>query len=449
MDASSRPAWWASLMKRPLLLGLLLYFVLLSIQYGIKAAGGDGTNSAIMRWREQLLKFQDGEDIFDTTVYPNPPIMALILSPIATWTDHVGPPPWVAGLGWFYLKVLMTLLTLHWVFRLVESPTRPFTQAAKVLTVLLSLRAITGDLQHGNVNLFILFLVAGALSAFQKRRDFLAGLLVALATSCKVTPALFVPYLVWKRAWKSLVGVCAGVALFFWPGVVPAMFLGWEQNLKCVESWTAHMVKPFVVDGMVTSEHNNQSLPGLVYRLLTDSPSFVEYPDGKTWTPARYDNIISLSPLAARWLVKLCMGLFGLFILWSCRTPRSESGEANPRLAAEYSLIILGMLLFSERTWKHHCVTLLLPFAVLSYHLSLWWDRWAMRGVILAALGATVLLMSTTSISLLGRDFGKLAQVYGAYVGAFIVLAGALTVVLRQSRNVATLARTNARSLAA
>ena len=25
------------------------------------------------------------------------------------------------------------------------------------------------------------------------------------------------------------------------------------------------------------------------------------------------------------------------------------------------------MLLFSERTWKHHCVTLMLPFAVLSY----------------------------------------------------------------------------------
>src|SRR5205823_14206012 len=25
-------------------------------------------------------------------------------------------------------------------------------------------------------------------------------------------------------------------------------------------------------------------------------------------------------------------------------------------LAAEFSLIVLGMLLFSERTWKHHCV---------------------------------------------------------------------------------------------
>ena len=28
------------------------------------------------------------------------------------------------------------------------------------------------------------------------------------------------------------------------------------------------------------------------------------------------------------------------------------------------------MLLFSERTWKHHCVVLLLPFAVPAYVLS-------------------------------------------------------------------------------
>ena len=40
------------------------------------------------------------------------------------------------------------------------------------------------------------------------------------------------------------------------------------------------------------------------------------------------------------------------------------------RLAAEFSLVIIGMLLFSERTWKHHCVTLLLPFAVLAYYLA-------------------------------------------------------------------------------
>ncbi len=427
MEASARP-WWLRLSERHLFLGLLLYFVLLSVQCGYKAAQG---GSAILRWREQLAGLQEGEDIFEKHAYPNPPIMAILLAPVATWTDAVGLPPFIAALTWFWLKVGMTLLALRWTFRLVETPDHSFPLWAKTLTVLLSLRSITGDLQHGNVNLFILFLVIAALYAFQNRRDFLAGLLIALAMSCKVTPALFVPYFVWKRAWASLEGVVVGVALFFWPGFVPALALGWEQNQQDVASWWKSMVKPFVVDGMVTSEHHNQSLPGLVYRLLTDSPSFVKYVDN-VWTPDVYHNLASLPTDVARWLVKLCMGGFALFVIWNCRTPRSP--QAAPRLAAEYAIVLLGMLLFSERTWKHHCVTLLLPFAVLSYQLALWWDRRGVRGYLIGTLTVAVLLMSTTSISLLGRETGKLAQVYGAYVGAFLVLLAALGVVLRRSR---------------
>ena len=47
-----------------------------------------------------------------------------------------------------------------------------------------------------------------------------------------------------------------------------------------------------------------------------------------------------------------------------------ERSRTGWRLTAEYSLVLVGMLLFSERTWKHHCVTLLLPFTVIVYYLS-------------------------------------------------------------------------------
>jgi len=119
-----------------------------------------------------------------------------------------------------------------------------------------------------------------------------------------------------------------------------------------------------------------------------------------------------------------------LLVVWTCRTPRAGPGADPPRLAAEYGIVVLGMLLFSERTWKHHCVTLLVPFAVLSYYLFLW-TRKGLRTYLIASLAAVVLLMTSTSISLLGRDTGKLAQVYGAYVFAFFVLLAALAVVLR------------------
>src|SRR5262249_41636819 len=182
-------------------LGLLLFFVGLSIQYGTKALDARSTSrSAFERWRNQILELDHGTDIYQSFNYPNPPIMALLLYPLALL-----PPPWGA-LCWFYLKVGMALAAVVLVFRLVETPGRPFPPWAKALTIFLSLRPVMGDLSHGNINLFILFLVVAALYAFRRGRDLSAGVLLALSIACKVTPALFVPYFVWKRAWKTVAG---------------------------------------------------------------------------------------------------------------------------------------------------------------------------------------------------------------------------------------------------
>jgi len=412
--------------QRLFVLGLLALFVGVSVQYSIKALSGD-SKSAFLRWRPQLIEMGEGEDIYQQYNYPNPPIMALLLSPLA----HL--PPLVGALGWFYLKVAMTLLALHWVFLLVEPADRPFPPWAKGLTVLLSLRPIMGDLLHGNVNLFILFLVIAALYAFHRRHDLTAGVILGLAIACKVTPALFIPYFVWKRAWRALIGCLVGLGLFLW--LVPACFLGWQENAHKLHSWTENMVIPFVVKGQVTSEHHNQSLPGVAYRLGTHSPSFSTFVKDSAgqdvYTPVDYHNVLDLDPWFMRWLLKICMVMFAVLVAWSCRTP--TSARQGWRLGAEFSIVLLGMLLFSERTWKHHCVTLLLPFAVLAYYLAACRPGVALRTYLIGTLAAVALLMAATSTSLPGwRDSAKLAQVYGAYVWAYLLLLSALVILLRR-----------------
>jgi hypothetical protein len=406
--ATSRQRWFV--------LGLLLLFLGLSVQYSIKA---HSNRSAILRWREQLKQLTL-LNIYDESNYPNPPIMALLLKPLAQL------PPLVGALSWFYLKVLMALVALHWFFRIVESPGRPFPPWAKALATLLSLRPIMGDLTHGNVNLFILFLVVGGLYAFWHGRDVLAGLLIGLSIACKVTPALFVPYFLWKRAWRTLGGCAAGLVLFL--VIVPGLFLGSERNLELLASWTKHMVAPYVVEGKVTSEHANQSLPGLAFRLATQSPSFVD----EHSNPVQYHNMVALDRHQVGWFLKGCMAVFAGVVVWSCRTPTSD--RRGWRLAAEFSLVVLGMLLFSERTWKHHCVTLLLPFSVFAYYLGACRPGPWLRAYLIGSLVVVMLLISSTSTSLLdGLDSAaKMAQVYGAYVWAYLVLAAALVVLLRR-----------------
>jgi hypothetical protein len=221
------------------------------------------------------------------------------------------------------------------------------------------------------------------------------------------------------------------MALFLYPGLVPALRLGFEDNQRQLHSWYRVMVHPFLVEGKVTSEHNNQSLPGLVSRLATHQPSFSTWIDN-VYTPTRYDNLLDLSPRQAQWLVKGCLGLFALLIVWTCRTPSTP--RQGWRLAAEFSLIVLGMLLFSERTWKHHCVTLVLPFTVLCYYLGACRPGPVLRAYLASSLGVAAVLMLSTSAGS-GKDaadtLGKQAQLYGAYVGAYLVLGAALVVLLR------------------
>ena len=419
------------------ILGLLALFAVVSVQYSVKVLHNRG---AFTRWEDHILHSLDGAgDSAAPYNYPNPPIMAIVLYPMARM-----PAPWGA-LTWFYLKVGMTLLALLWVFRLVETPGRPFPLSARVVTVLLSLGPIIGDLHHGNVNLFILFLVVAALTAFRRRHDVLSGLLLGLAVACKLTPALFIPYFLWKRQWRVLAGCAGGLLLFLWPGFVPAAILGWDANQQQLGGWYMEMVYPFVVEGRVTSEHNNQSLPGLVSRLATHSPSFTTYiKDEKTGqdmqTPTEFDNFVDLSSAQVRWLVKGCMALFALVVIWRCRTPTRPRG--GWRLSAEYGFVLIGMLLFSERTWKHHCVTLVLPFAVLCYHLATRPAVRRLRWALIASLAVAGLLMLSTSTGVFGDDaakagdvtdlFGKQMEVYGAYFWVFVLLGISLMVLVRR-----------------
>src|SRR5262249_15869872 len=107
-------------------------------------------------------------------------------------------------------------------------------------------------------------------------------------------------------------------------------------------------------------------------------------------------------------------------------TPRGE--RQGLRFAAECGLIVLGMLLFSERTWKHHAVTLLIPFAVIAYALTAAELAPRTRTFLVGVLVAVGVL--TVGTGLVPGRAADLAMVYGAYALAFLLLTAGVCVVL-------------------
>jgi hypothetical protein len=415
------------LRRHALLIAVVLVLAGIYAQYALKLASSEtGIRSAFLRWKIQLEDLDAGINVWEKHAYPNPPIMALVLTPF--WQL----PPILGASLWFGCKAMMALAAICIVLSLLDSAERPFPVWGKALAVLLSLRPIEGDLVHGNVNLLILFLVAASLHAFCRRRDALAGMLLALGIACKLTPALFLLYFLWKRAWTTLLASCAGLVVFVL--LIPALAYGWGNNLAYLRSWHKQMIAPYAA-GIVSSEHKNQSLPGLLHRMLSDEPSFSDF-EGDRRVVLETHNVVSWDRRVVQGITVGCMALFVLFAMRFCRA----SSETRPplRLVAEFSIVVLGMLLFCERTWKHHCVTLLLPFSAIAYCLATSMYSRGVRWFLGVSLALAALLMLSTSTGVFDGHveaadrLGKLAQVYGAYVWAFLLLLACVGVILRQ-----------------
>ncbi len=412
-----RPRWLVAL------LGIFLLAIL--IQYTLKLNHSEqGMRSAFLRWKPQLAELDDGVNVWDKYAYPNPPIMAILLKPFMQM------PPAVGASLWFAFKALLAMAAIFGVLALLDDARRPFPLWGKLLTIAMMLRPIEGDLMHGNVNLLILFLIVAALIALCRRRDGLAGLLLGLSIACKLTPALFLVYFLYKRAWKTLLGAIAGLIVFVL--VIPAAVYGWSNNLDYLRSWHQQMVAPFAA-GVVTSEHKNQSLPGLLHRMLSEEASFSEY-DGERKVVLETHNLVAWDHRIVQGILLACIGIYAILGLAFCRTPIAE--RPHVPMLAEWSVVILGMLLFCERTWKHHCVTLLLPFGVIAYGISARMLPKLLRWQLGVMLGLAALLMLSTITGILDQNIdvqdrlGKIAQVYGAYVWAFLVLLASMFIIL-------------------
>ena len=391
--------------------------------YSLKAAGNA---SAIIRWQPLVQSVVRGENVYNEWTkdgsFPYPPFAALVLWPLTQL------PPLAAGLTWFCLKVLMAGAAFHWSIQLATGRGERFSRWQVAALLLLASRPILSDLQHGNINILILFLVTAGLVAFRDGRDGLAGTMIALAAAIKLTPLLFIPYFAVKRQWRLVAWSVAALVVFML--AVPGPIIGWERNWWLIRSWSGAMVEPYVLEGKVETLQTNQSLPGVWMRLVTDSPG-IELDDG---TQLRV-NCLALDPRSAQWALKAIILAIVAWSAWLVRGPLTDRGDR--RVACEFALVFLVMLLISERSWKHHFVTLVLPFAVLLAELGRGSSTAAMRRYVWGSTVVAFFLIASTSSELTGWLMDgrghKYAQGYGMFGASALILMAAILLLLRAS----------------
>ncbi|HKA20167.1 MAG TPA: glycosyltransferase family 87 protein [Blastocatellia bacterium] len=329
---------------------------------------------------------------------------------------------------WYLLSVIEIAGCLVIISRIF--PGLADSKKAWLLIALSTLQYLVMAVHYGNAHLLAVFLLFASLYSFQKGREGIAGLLMAVAITIKLTPFLLLPYFVLKRRWRMLSSVCVLLIII---NFVPSVYFGISGNIKLIENWYEH-----VISSQDFHEDNgpiNLSLKGELRRYVSPV-DYSKRVDGDVQYPAINFASLTREDLLWAWIIG-CAILFVavLLLIWFERaSPQAEiegNNRINGRFALEMSLMLCLMLLVGPLTSKIYFVTLLWPIACLADIAVRSRSREAgiaMRVLILIAIVNSVLPL------LPGRSIQRLLLVVGIDFYVNLLAMSALAFVLISSQ---------------
>ncbi len=248
-------------------------------------------------------------------------------------------PALIAKRIWIVLNAGMLAISVELLYR--STRLRRRTVWAVCLLAIIPLR---NSFLFGQMHLLVLMLLVMAWCAFQRRRDGLCGVCIALAASIKVYPVLMAGYFLFRRRWS---------AAFTTIAVVIAIFAatGWLTGKEMMHQFLFQQL-PRTLQGEVMDPYSSTFASGasLFHRLLLPEPQL--NPSPLIHSPALYSVLYPL------W--QISVGLPLVILLRPGR--KTRSGEI---VQAEWSALPLALLALTPVPSTYHFVVLLLPVVLL------------------------------------------------------------------------------------
>jgi hypothetical protein len=274
--------------------------------------------------------------------YNYPPLLAILLVPLANKPGSVAGPTTVPFGVSVALWYVFSVVTLAWaVHRLATALEKRSTDPAmwwqprgcrrwwglRIIPVLVCLPGLARTLALGQVDLLVLVLLCEMVTASLYDRKGRAGLWLGGAISIKLIPAFLLLYPLWRRDVRWLAGTLVGLTLGW--VVIPTAVLGPEKAWEYHRRWAEVVILPGVGLGQDHTREtdltslatvNSQSLVGILHSIV--------YPR-KELRPAHPGQVTT----------GLAVFLVGLLILGTVLAAR------RPRPVGPREVITLGALI--------------------------------------------------------------------------------------------------------
>jgi len=307
-------------------------------------------------WYDVGQRVLHGESLYpvDGSEFPflYPTLPAVLCAPLSLFSFpvFVGILALANGLAWWGSIVYSV--------RLATGKTTGQPVFLYLIPTIVSLPFVWDTYLLGQVNIVLLFMLLASFVALRENGPVKAGLWISLAAAIKAFPIMAAGWLVWRRQWRALAGMLAGLGLFLL--VLPGCVRGFEYNLREMTTWFQGMVgRQSAVElgqrSEISFSYRNQSLKSVTHRLLR--PVIAGDVKGETFTV----NVLSLSPVAAEvvfWGIGLVMCL--AFVLKMRRMNPADPGNR----ALEQAMLLCLIVLFSPLAWTYFYCWLLFPVTV-------------------------------------------------------------------------------------
>ncbi|WP_262287415.1 glycosyltransferase family 87 protein [Micromonospora sp. MA102] len=336
----------------------------------------------------------DGGEIYDFLKggtqygFTYPPFAALVMLPMAYL------PWWAAITVSVAATVVVSAVVIWWLLDPVARRagwTRWFALAV-ALCLAAAYEPMRETVNFGQVNMLLLFLVAVDLLRLLPARSRWAGVGIGLATAIKLTPGIFIVYLLVTGRWRAAltaIGAAAAATL-----VAAALFPDASREFWTEALWNTDRVGELAFV-------SNQSLRGVVARLHPEHPSTVA------------------------WLALVLATL----VVWGWR---SRAAVAAGDEATGLALTGATMCLVSPVTWVHHLVWLLPGLILLVDNGMAAPARSLRRRLLLAATLVGYAFLTSRIVWAWEKDFTGVDGFLGSNTYVWISLALLLALPIRR-----------------
>jgi hypothetical protein len=168
---------------------------------------------------------------------------------------------WIVAV-WYVFNVALIGLSAHALAcalegcRLREPPPPEPRQrrrwwAMRTLPLLVCAGSLGTDLSRGQMDVLMLAALAFGLYLAAAGREFQAGFWLALPATVKVFPALLLLYPLWRRRWRMMAGVAAGLVAAL--AILPAVAFGPTRTIEYYRNWIGVIASPGLGQGTDTS----------------------------------------------------------------------------------------------------------------------------------------------------------------------------------------------------